>query len=129
MWAGMSCLEQNIMFKLYLPFHPKIQAMYWNDEQKKCLDKQLRNASGIDIIDPNPSVNYSVKNYFERNRKMVDDANIVVAFWVGKKRGGTYDAMKYGLQQSKFVFNALDNLRPIFTEDLKTGWTPPTVGE
>jgi len=60
---------------------------------------------------------------------MVDCADFVVAFWVGKRRGGTFNTMKYALKQSKFVFNGLNELRPVFSESLKLGWTPPTVGK
>jgi hypothetical protein len=87
----------------------------------------MQHAAGIDLLEPNPEAPYRVSLYQERNKKMVDDANFTIAFWVGKKRGGTMNAMKYSLKESKFVLNAMDNLRPLFKEDLEKGWTPPTV--
>jgi uncharacterized phage-like protein YoqJ len=124
-WVGKACIEQNIKYHIFLPFQPEVQAKYWNSNQRKELDKQLKYASGINISDL--SGNYDPHLYQERNKKMIDAANILVAFWVGKRKGGTYNAMRYALSQSKFVFNALNELRPIFSEDLKTGWSPPTV--
>lgn len=121
-WAGAACMEHNVKFHLYLPFAPDTQGKYWTDEQRQELEQQMQRAVGIDIIDP--SGEYDVAKYQERNIRMIDNANIVVAFWVGKRRGGTFNAMKYALSKSKFVFNALNRLRPVFKEDLKRGWTP-----
>ena len=128
LWVGTACINYKVRFRLYLPFHPKVQTAHWTKEQKMELDQQLQNAAGIDIMEPNPDIKYNVGRYFERNQKMVDDASFVIAFWVGKRRGGTFHAMKYALKNSKFVFNALDDLRPVFTDELNMGWTPPTVG-
>jgi len=129
LWVGSACIENNVKFRLYLPFHPKVQASYWTYEQRKELDRQLQKAIGINIMEPDPNIEYDVSKYFERNSKMIEEASFVIAFWVGKKRGGTYDAMKSALKNSKFVFNALNDLRPVFKEDLNNGWTPPTVGK
>ncbi len=110
LWAGSACIKNDVKFRLYLPFHPKIQAAHWTKEQKLELDNQLQKASGIDIMEPNPDIEYNIGRYFERNQKMVDDASFVVAFWVGKRRGGTFHAMNYALKNSKFVFNALGRM-------------------
>lgn len=120
--VGNSCIEANVPYYLYLPAPIEIQGKYWNSNQLNNLKKQADLSSGLNIIDP--SGNYNVKNYFIRDRKMVDEADIVVAFWVGKRQGGTFETMKYALKQSKFVFNALNELRPVFNVDLEKGWTP-----
>lgn len=126
-WVGAACIEQNVPYILYLPFHPDVQSKFWTQEQKDVLTKQIKHAAGIDIVEPNIDASYAAYNYQKRNERMIDDANFVVAFWVGKRRGGTYNAIKYGLKKSKFVLNALDDLRPLFNENLKKGWTPPTM--
>lgn len=127
MWAGAACIEQKIPFCLYLPFHPDIQSKYWTPDQRKELVRQMEHARGIHIVEPNVEAPYDSSNFLKRNENMVDNASFVVAFWVGKRRGGTFHAINYGLKSSKFVFNALNELKPIFKEDLKVGWTPPTV--
>lgn len=124
-WVGDACIEQGVKFYLYLPMLPRIQGKYWSSKQQLNLKKQMEVASGVNIYDP--SGDYNVASYHMRDRKMVDDADIVVAFWVGKKKGGTYGTMKYALSQSKFVFNALNCLRPVFKDDLEKGWTPPQL--
>lgn len=126
-WVGAACIEQNIPYVLYLPFHPDVQSKFWKEDQKQELERQIKHASGIVIINPNISAPYEVYNYQKRNEKMIDESNFVVAFWVGKKTGGTYNAIKYGLKRSKFVLNGLNELKPLFKEDLSKGWTPPIV--
>lgn len=121
-WMGAAAIENNIKFGLFLPFLPQIQAKFWTHEQRAELDRQLKAASKIMVVDP--SGEYNVAKYHERDCLMVDEAHFVVAFWVGRRRGGTFETMKYALSKSKFVFNALDGLRPMFKQNLETGWTP-----
>jgi uncharacterized phage-like protein YoqJ len=125
-WMGNACIEHNIKFNLYLPFAPEVFTAYWTEEQKQELSRQMQHAASINIIDPVGS--YNVAKYQERNEKMIADSNFTVAFWVGKRRGGTYNSIYYALKQSKFVFNALNELKPIFKENLKKGWTPNVLG-
>jgi uncharacterized phage-like protein YoqJ len=106
---------------------PQVQAKFWSDQQRAELDRQLRSASKIMIVDSTGE--YDVVKYHERDRLMVDEADFVVAFWVGRRRGGTFETMKYALSKSKFVLNALDGLRPVFKQDLEVGWTPPHLKE
>jgi len=122
-WMGSAAIEHGVKFKLYLPFLPQIQAKFWTKDQRHELDRQMRAATGITIVDSTGL--YNVVKYHERDRLMVDESDFVVAFWVGRRRGGTFETMKYALSKSKFVLNALDGLRPIFREDLDIGWTPP----
>lgn len=122
-WMGAAAIEHNIRFRLFLPFHPSIQSKYWSKEDKQELDRQMRRAAGITIIDPEND--YDVAKYHQRDREMVNAADFTVAFWSGRRRGGTFQTMKYSLNQSKFVFNALDDLRPVFKYNLEEGWTPP----
>jgi len=126
-WMGAAAIEHNIKFGLYLPFLPQIQAKFWTDEQRAELDRQMRAATKILIVDSSGA--YDVAKYHERDKLMVDEGDFTVAFWVGRKRGGTFETMKYSLSKAKFVLNALDGLRPIFKHDLEVGWTPPHLEE
>ena len=128
MWAGQACMEHNVKFHMFLPFAPETHCKYWEEDQIAEFKSQLARASGLDILSPsdyNPDKESRHKLYELRDKKMVDYANFVVAFWVGRKAGGTYNCMNYALKQSKFVFNALNELKPVFKENLVSGWTPP----
>jgi hypothetical protein len=50
--------------------------------------------------------NYSVRRYFRRNERMVDDADLVIAFWDGREDGGTVGCIKYAQHKHKRVFDA-----------------------
>lgn len=126
-WVGAACIEHDARFSLYLPFLPQIQARYWNADQRAELDQQMRRASRIVIADTEGK--YDASKYHERDRMMVDDADFVVAFWVGRRRGGTFGTMSYALSKSVLVLNALDGLRPVFSKTLEEGWTPPHLKE
>ena len=127
-WAADACIKHGIPYHLYLPFMPKIQTKYWKKEDKDCLNEQIKNAKSLTICDPS-GITYDEKykfaeKYQDRNEAMVDNCNIVVAFWLGKRRGGTYNCIKYALKQSKQAFNGLDGLNIICEQNLKEGWTP-----
>jgi len=122
-WMGSAAIKNSIRFGLFLPFLPQVQARFWSDGQRTELDRQMRSASRIVVVDS--SGKYDVARYHERDCLMVDEADFVVAFWVGRRRGGTFATMAYALSKSKFVFNAMDGLRPVFKQDLEAGWTPP----
>lgn len=126
-YFGEICLEEKIKFQIYLPFHPKIHTKFWNTEETSLFENLLKNAIGLQISDPDPNQNYKKENYFVRNNNIINEASFLIAFWVGKKRGGTFEAMNYALSQSKFVFNALNEMKLVFKEDLANGWTPPTM--
>lgn len=131
-WMGASAIKHGIRYKLYLPFHPSVQARYWNAAQREELDRQMRYAAGIMIADPASGRDEALRDfsaYFQRDRMMVDDSDFVVGFWVGRRRGGTFETMKYALKQSKLVFNGMDRLRLLFRHDLEQGWTPPHLKE
>lgn len=126
LWVGKVCIENDIKFNIYLPFHPSVFTKYWKEDQRSELDNQLSKAKKITIIEPQV-MEFSYDKYSKRNEMMIDEASFLIAFWVGKRKGGTFNAMKYALKCSKFVFNGLNELKPIFKEDIKIGWTPPTV--
>lgn len=124
---GAAAIEHGIRFSLYLPFPPEVQGKFWKSGQRAELERQMRHAAGITIVDPEG--NYTPRRYFERDRLMVDNADFTIGFWVGKRRGGTYETMKYSLRQSKMVINAMDGMRLVFKQDLEKGWTPSHLRE
>lgn len=126
-WMGQTCIQEEIPYVLYLPFAPSLHTKFWEQKDKDELNRQISCASGIDIVEPNEEAEVMIYNYQKRNERMVDNADFVLAFWVGKRKGGTYNTIKYGLKNAKFVLNGLNELKPIFKEDIKRGWTPKGI--
>ena len=51
--------------------------------------------------------------YQRRNEHMVDSSRLVIAFWTGKRSGGTYNCIQYAKRMDVPVLNALDGFRRI----------------
>lgn len=113
-WVGEACLRFGAKYNLYLPFPAEIQSQHWYDEQKKELDRQVANCESLSVLGPE----YVASNYFERDKQIVDNSDFVIAFWEGPKQGGTYITVKYAVEQSKIVLNALTDLSMITGEHL-----------
>lgn len=113
-WVGTKCIDLDIRYNLFLPFPPEIQSKHWYEAQKKELKRQVEKCNGLIIAGPK----YKPANFFIRNRQIVDNSDIVICFWEGNKRGGTYDCVKYAVKKSKITLNALDNLSMIDKSNL-----------
>lgn len=46
---------------------------------------------------------YSSDCYIRRDRRIVDDCDILLAVWDGKKNGGTYQTIEYAKKQGKQI--------------------------
>jgi uncharacterized phage-like protein YoqJ len=58
------------------------------------------------VVNVNESIDYpGPKCYHDRNHWMVDNADRVLAYWSGKKSGGTYACVQYAEKQGKRVRN------------------------
>ena len=69
---------------------------------------------------------YAVWGLLKRNEAMVDGADILIAFWSGKREGGTYACLRYALTKAvppRQAWNALADFAPIHLADL--GLPPP----
>jgi uncharacterized phage-like protein YoqJ len=124
-WMGMAAIDHEVRFSLFLPFPPHIQSRFWKEGQRFELGRQIKCASEIFIADS--SGKYDVSKYHERDKSMVDNCDFVLAFWVGRRRGGTFNTIRYALSKPKSVLNALNNLHPVLESDLESGWTPPHI--
>lgn len=114
-WAGAACIDLDIDFNLFLPFPPNIQAQYWYDYQKEELERQVDHCSGLTIV----GEEYKVANYFIRDRMIVDNSDFIICFWEGCLQGGTYQTIKYAVNNNKIVLNALDNLSLVSREQFR----------
>lgn len=104
-WACEAALELGIPYGLYLPIPAEQWATYWYSEQKETLLRQCQHASSVYVANCNPEIQTN-KKYFSSMERLVDDADALVFFWLGKKQGHTYNAVKYGDKKNKIMHNA-----------------------
>lgn len=73
----------------------KNQSKPWRQADKEKLNKIIDKADEVVTL----SQRYTPTCYFIRNEYMVDNSNLVEAFWDYQKTGGTYSTIKYGEKQ------------------------------
>jgi uncharacterized phage-like protein YoqJ len=71
--------------ELVLAFPVAVQAARWAAHQRRALDGQLQGVAGVDIVSPR----YRASGYHERNRRLVQRADLLVACWNGRPGSGT----------------------------------------
>jgi hypothetical protein len=80
--------------ELVLPFPPPVQSKLWSVRQRQTLLDQIAQSAAVEII----SDRYNLDAYHQRNRRMVQRADLLVACWNGIPFGGTaatvYEAYK-----------------------------------
>ena len=97
-------IKAGLKSKVYLPFEFETHTARWNYASKANL-RWVIERSEVRVVGSNQ---YSVKLYYRRNERMVDDADLVIAFWDGREEGGTFGCMKYAEHCGKRVFDAFD---------------------
>ena len=94
---GLKNKYPNIKLKIYAP-HAE-QSALWSEDNKRVYNYILSRADEVEIL--------SDKNYtgcmHERNRRMVDDSDCVIAY-VKKTSGGSYYTAAYALSNDKKVY-------------------------
>lgn len=99
-WLAQAALRLKIPLWCYIPF-PE-QGIKWPSESRKIYQELLDKSEKRVIL----SSKYSTECFFVRDRKMVDDADIVVALWNPEMlSGGTYYTVQYANEHSKEVIN------------------------
>ena len=97
-------IKAGLKSKVYLPFSFSTHTQRWNYASKANL-RWVLERSEVRVVGGN---RYSVKLYYRRNERMVDNADLVLAFWDGREEGGTFGCMKYAEHCGKRVFDAFD---------------------
>jgi len=95
-------IKAGLRSKVYLPFEFETHTARWNSASKANL-RWVLDRSEVRVVGGNW---YSVKLYYRRNERMVDDADLVIAFWDGREEGGTMGCIKYAKHKHKLVFDA-----------------------
>lgn len=100
---------------IILPFPIEVQGARWVPEQRAELERLVAEAD--EVVGP-LSEKFAVWVLLQRNQAMVDRSDATVAFWSGKKSGGTFACIRYALEKAKpprKVYNALDGFKPVLS--------------
>jgi uncharacterized phage-like protein YoqJ len=100
-------IKAGLNSKVYLPFDFETHTSRWNATTKNAL-QWILDRSEVVVVG---SGEYSVRLYYRRNERMVDDADLVIAFWDGREDGGVarneaISCIKYAQHKHKQVFDA-----------------------
>jgi len=104
---------------IVLPFPVEIMATRWSATDRARLGSLVAEAD--EIIGPISPV-FAPWAYHARNAVMVDRAAVVVAFWNGKRTGGTHACINYALRRARPprpVYNALSGFAPVRLADIE----------
>ncbi len=104
MAAGVDLLSAQIAYDLNIPF---IAAKPWAGHTPRVADKDLYEwvtttaykVENVDVSNHYPGVWV----YHNRNKYMVDKADLVIAVWNGSTEGGTAACVKYAKQKNKSI--------------------------
>jgi len=96
-WVWEYCINNNIKYNLYLPFKDKSkQITEWTKEQIELYKNVIKNASEINYW------NW----YFDRNRQIVDNSDIIISWLLKwKEKSWTWYTYKYAISKNKNVYN------------------------
>ncbi len=99
-WLAQTALQLNIPLWCYIPF-PQ-QGIKWPTQSRK-IYQELLDKSEKQVI---TSSMYSTECFFVRDRKMVDDSDLVLALWnLEMLSGGTYYTVQYAKECNKELIN------------------------
>ena len=98
------CLSNSVPYSLYLAFPFETHTCMWNEKDKSKLKILIENAQDVS----HESEEYSPKVYLQRDRKVVDNSEEMVAYWNGINKGGTAYTVKYANKQKKLIKNCYE---------------------
>jgi uncharacterized phage-like protein YoqJ len=110
-------LKEKYALKNILAIPFKNQNVVWSDNQKYWYNRIVNEADQVTFVDElekykvggiNPGI-YHVAKMQKRNQFMVDNSNIVIAYWDGSK-GGTKNCLDYALSKNKIIYQINPNL-------------------
>ena len=102
-WALEYALKHKIPFELYLPFSVSELKKFRTKKEYEFLNKCIK--SNFCMGQYEASKTYNSRAYQQRNRSVVDKSFVVLAYWTGNTKSGTFNCIKYALQRNKLVWN------------------------
>lgn len=89
--------NKKIFLEIAVPC--KDQCLKWNDKDKQRYKNILSQADYVTLVNKTYSPNCMQK----RNEYMVDSSEKVFAFWHGENFGGTWNTIKYAMEENRQI--------------------------
>lgn len=112
-----ACVRRRIPFELVLPCLPEVFTAFWRLEQRLMLAELCSRAVDVTVINEHitPSA-VTPAVYHARNAAIVRRSDRLVAYWDGRRGGGTWWTIQHAMEEGKPVTNAFGKLRRIAPE-------------
>lgn len=88
-----ACLYYNIPLSCYVPYKGQNPTTEYYDD--------ILSQAKVLYIDGE----YNKQSFLNRDKAMVDNSDIVIAGWDGRKKGGTFYTINYAIKQKRLVIN------------------------
>lgn len=104
------CIELHIPFVAVLPFSREIQTRYWKPVDILNYDILIKRAHDVVTV---VGGRYHANKYHKRNKWIVDQSDVMIAFYDRKGNSGTAQTVNYALNTCREVINIYDNNQSI----------------
>ena len=101
-------IEMGIPFVAAIPFAE--QANLWPEENKKHYMNLLEKAKDIYIHPQTVTKNKVYAGYFGRNRWIVQNSQLLVAYMINSEDGGTAHTWNYAVKEGRRTINIVERL-------------------
>lgn len=100
MAIAIAAIRLDIELTCVIPFPG--QEKQWPQESQERYQKILKKAKNKVIVHDGP---YEPWKMHARNEWLVDNSDLLLALWDGKRSGGTYNCIQYGMNQDIPIVN------------------------
>ena len=114
-WVCNAITEKELPYEVYLTSAPEEASFYWSEEQQTQLFWQLKKAKALHIC----CLDNSFESRIIRDKQMIDESQWVLAFWISKHQGETFQSIQYAVSNGKIVYNGIGRLKLIDSDELR----------
>lgn len=97
--------EEHYPISLHLEIPCSGQEKYWSPEDQRLYQLILSKADTVHYITPTGHPFPGKYVFILRDKRMVDQADEIIALWNGKESGGTYQTIEYAKRERKPIIN------------------------
>ena len=102
--AAEEAISAGLRSIVILPMPYQIHTDRWCEKQKARLNAVL-SASQVKIACPKHE--YNINAYMERNAQIIEDSDVLIAFWSGCTSGGTFRTIQKAINEEATIYNGI----------------------